>query len=107
MERHPQPNVFDFSPEFLNMAIHLMLAQAQECFYEKAVKDNMKASIIAKLAAQVADYYEFTLTLVTNSALSSIVPKVSNNLKILQLLIILFFKYLELGFSYSSKNCNL
>jgi len=75
MERHPQPNVFDFSPEFLNMAIHLMLAQAQECFYEKAVKDNMKASIIAKLAAQVADYYEFTLTLVTNSALSSIVPK--------------------------------
>ena len=40
----------------------LMLAQAQLCFYEKAVRDSkggkMKAATVAKLALQVAKYYE-------------------------------------------------
>lgn len=35
----------------------LMLAQAQECFWQKAVKDGIKDSIIAKLAAKVSDLY--------------------------------------------------
>ena len=35
----------------------LMLAQAQECFWQKAVKDGMKDGIIAKLAAKVSDLY--------------------------------------------------
>jgi programmed cell death 6-interacting protein len=35
----------------------LMLAQAQECFWQKAVKDGMKDAIIAKLAAKVSDLY--------------------------------------------------
>ncbi|KIW05353.1 uncharacterized protein PV09_03869 [Verruconis gallopava] len=35
----------------------LMLAQAQECFWQKAVKDGMKDAIIAKLAARVSDLY--------------------------------------------------
>ena len=32
----------------------LMLAQAQQCYYEKAHKDKMKAAVVSKLAAQVA-----------------------------------------------------
>ncbi|KAF2720763.1 BRO1-domain-containing protein [Polychaeton citri CBS 116435] len=35
----------------------LMLAQAQECFWQKAVKDGLKDSSIAKLAAKVCDLY--------------------------------------------------
>ena len=33
----------------------LMLAQAQECFWQKAVKDGLKDASIAKLAAKVSD----------------------------------------------------
>ncbi|KAK4935836.1 pH-response regulator protein palA/rim20, partial [Elasticomyces elasticus] len=36
---------------------HLMLAQAQECFWQKAVKDGLKDASIAKLAAKVSDLY--------------------------------------------------
>lgn len=36
---------------------HLMLAQAQECFWQKAVKDGLKDATIAKLAAKVSDLY--------------------------------------------------
>jgi programmed cell death 6-interacting protein len=35
----------------------LCLAQAQECFWQKAVKDGMKDATIARLAAKVSDYY--------------------------------------------------
>ncbi|KAK5711709.1 pH-response regulator protein palA/rim20 [Elasticomyces elasticus] len=35
----------------------LMLAQAQECFWQKAVKDGLKDSSIAKLAAKLSDLY--------------------------------------------------
>ena len=33
------------------------LAQAQECFWQKAVKDKMKDATIARLAAKVSDFY--------------------------------------------------
>ncbi|KAI9848211.1 MAG: pH-response regulator protein palA/rim20 [Sclerophora amabilis] len=35
----------------------LSLAQAQECFWQKAVMDGFKDASIAKLAAKVSDYY--------------------------------------------------
>jgi len=35
----------------------LMLAQAQECFWQKAVKDGLKDATIAKLAMHVSDLY--------------------------------------------------
>ncbi|WPH01903.1 Hypothetical protein R9X50_00475700 [Acrodontium crateriforme] len=35
----------------------LMLAQAQECYWQKAVKDGLKDASIAKLAAKVSDLY--------------------------------------------------
>lgn len=36
----------------------LMLAQAQECFWSKAVGDGHKDSLVAKLAAKVSDFYD-------------------------------------------------
>ena len=36
----------------------LLLAQGQECFWSKAVKDGMSDGIIAKLAAKVSDFYD-------------------------------------------------
>lgn len=36
---------------------YLTLAQAQECFWQKAVKDGLKDASIAKLAAKVSDLY--------------------------------------------------
>lgn len=49
------------STDCLHMVKQLLLAQAQLCFYEKAVrdkkKDSMKSSIIAKLALQTSQFY--------------------------------------------------
>lgn len=47
----------DMDPATLEALKSLMLAQAQECFWQKAVKDGIKDSIIAKLAAKVSDLY--------------------------------------------------
>lgn len=41
----------------LESLIQLMLAQAQECFWQKAVLDRYKDASIAKLAARVSDLY--------------------------------------------------
>ncbi|KAL4957874.1 BRO1-like domain-containing protein [Aspergillus filifer] len=35
----------------------LLLAQAQECFWQKAVKDGLKDASIARLAGKVSDFY--------------------------------------------------
>eukprot|EP00602_Paraphysomonas_sp_CaronLab_P000755 CAMPEP_0185027374 /NCGR_PEP_ID=MMETSP1103-20130426/12346_1 /TAXON_ID=36769 /ORGANISM="Paraphysomonas bandaiensis, Strain Caron Lab Isolate" /LENGTH=1041 /DNA_ID=CAMNT_0027561333 /DNA_START=105 /DNA_END=3227 /DNA_ORIENTATION=+ len=52
----------EFVENFLQMAVSLLLAQAQVCFYEKAVRERktgtMKPAIIAKLASQVGTFYE-------------------------------------------------
>ncbi|OAL48689.1 BRO1-domain-containing protein [Pyrenochaeta sp. DS3sAY3a] len=50
----------------------LMLAQGQECFWQKAVKDNLKDATIAKLAARVSDLYnESTDAGIQSDAVSS------------------------------------
>ena len=35
----------------------IMLAQAQQCFFEKAASDQLKPGVVARLAAQVAAFY--------------------------------------------------
>ena len=47
----------DLYPDSLNLLSALMLAQAQEVFYLKAVRDKMKDGTISKLAAQCSDFY--------------------------------------------------
>ncbi|KAJ5934716.1 hypothetical protein N7466_004263 [Penicillium verhagenii] len=45
----------------------LLLAQGQECFWQKAVKDGLKDISIARLAAQVSDFYGDAGDLAVNS----------------------------------------
>ncbi|RFU26102.1 hypothetical protein B7463_g10238, partial [Scytalidium lignicola] len=56
------PELRTAPPEDMDVATlesleQLMLAQAQECFWQKAVMDRYKDASIAKLAAKVSDFY--------------------------------------------------
>ncbi|ORX79707.1 BRO1-domain-containing protein [Basidiobolus meristosporus CBS 931.73] len=62
----------DMGMPVLNALINLMLAQAQECFWQKAVKDQMKDAIIAKLAESVASFYDAAYDLASHNALGSL-----------------------------------
>ncbi|KAF0684405.1 Aste57867_23640 [Aphanomyces stellatus] len=53
----PATATVDLTPEGLGMLVNLMLAQAQACFYEKAIKDKMKDGIKSKLATQAVAFY--------------------------------------------------
>jgi programmed cell death 6-interacting protein len=61
MKENENANFGPINSQVLMMCKELMLAQAQLCFYEKAVKDKkagtMKPGIIAKLAAQTSMFY--------------------------------------------------
>lgn len=57
----------DMDTMTLECVEQLLLAQAQECFWHKAVKDGLKDASIAKLAAKVSDLY----TLGTDYAVKS------------------------------------
>ena len=57
------PDMRSSPPEDMDMMTlesiqQLLLAQAQECFWSKAVKDGLKDGLIAKLAAKVSDFYD-------------------------------------------------
>eukprot|EP01133_Synstelium_polycarpum_P011610 gene11610-13554_t len=65
----------DFSADSLNMLSSLMIAQAQECIYEKAAMDNLSEAIQAKLAIQVADYFEGVYNLTNCNALKGCVDR--------------------------------
>lgn len=57
----------DMSSQALSINISLMLAQAQECLLEKTLLDNRKSHLIAKICAQVCDYYKDCLRVLENS----------------------------------------
>lgn len=56
------PLTVDLTENGLNMLSSLMLAQAQSCFYESAVKDELGRGLLSKLAYQVADFYAAALS---------------------------------------------
>jgi len=56
----------DLSVSCLTALISIMLAHAQDCFFLKASADNMKDAIVAKIAAQAADFYQEAVRCVTN-----------------------------------------
>ena len=47
----------DMEPVTLECLEQLLLAQAQECYWHKAVSDGLKDLLVSKLAAEVADLY--------------------------------------------------
>jgi programmed cell death 6-interacting protein len=47
----------DLQPRTLRLLQHVMLAQAQRCFYEKAVRDAISPKLLVKLAKQLQLFY--------------------------------------------------
>lgn len=60
IQQEPTP---DMSPDTLGALSSLMLAQAQEIFVHKAIHDQMKDEVIAKLSAQAEELYGDALKL--------------------------------------------
>ncbi|XP_014253355.1 tyrosine-protein phosphatase non-receptor type 23 [Cimex lectularius] len=60
-DSYPQPAGMELSPDVMQFKYHLCLAQAQECILEKSMTDNRKATINAKVATQIVDYYNLAL----------------------------------------------
>jgi len=48
----------DLTQNGLNMLSSVMIAQAQSCFYESAVKDKLGRGLLSKLAHQVSEHYQ-------------------------------------------------
>lgn len=63
---------FDLYPETLSVLSAIMLAQAQEIFYMKSIKDKMRDFIVSKLAAQCSDYYADAMKAIQNDQLKEI-----------------------------------
>lgn len=57
-ERFRTETATDLSPELLQFLAQICLGQAQECILEKSILDHRKAGIVAKVGAQVAEYYK-------------------------------------------------
>ncbi|EGC38045.1 hypothetical protein DICPUDRAFT_149310 [Dictyostelium purpureum] len=73
---HPECSASpDFTSEALNTLHTIMLAQAQECIFEKASMDNLSDAIVSKLAAQVSEYYEASNHALNSNTLKSIVDR--------------------------------
>ena len=63
VKEHVNPEMRSDPPEDMDIMTlesiqQLLLAQGQECFWSKAVKDGMSDGTIAKLAAKVSDFYD-------------------------------------------------
>lgn len=55
----PSSAIYDLSVDCIKLLVNLCLAQAQECFYQKATKLTPK--ILAQLAYQISIYYNIAL----------------------------------------------
>eukprot|EP01094_Clydonella_sp_ATCC50884_P028645 TRINITY_DN865_c0_g1_i2.p1 TRINITY_DN865_c0_g1~~TRINITY_DN865_c0_g1_i2.p1 ORF type:complete len:840 (-),score=251.45 TRINITY_DN865_c0_g1_i2:138-2582(-) len=64
----------DLSEDALMLLEHLMLAQAQECFFDKVARSNLPSSLVSQVASGVADYYDTALTLTESADAKAAVP---------------------------------
>ena len=66
----------DMSPYALQTLINLMLAQAQECVWQKAAMDGLRDSTIARLSLKISEFYDAACELATNSSIQSVYPRI-------------------------------
>lgn len=66
----------DLSRDTVKTLIHVMLAQAQEVFLEKQIRDDKKVGMLAKLAAQAASLYGDAIAGVQENVQKGIFEKV-------------------------------
>ncbi|KAF9426909.1 pH-response regulator protein palA/rim20, partial [Podila epigama] len=64
----------DISSPALTVYIQLMLAQAQECSWQKCALDQVKDRMIAKIAAKVAEFYDTAFEGATHSSMTALFP---------------------------------
>ena len=57
----------DLSQDLMAFNYYIMLAQAQECFLEKAILDKRNPSITAKIAAEVVSYYDYLIVILVQA----------------------------------------
>lgn len=65
----------DLSRDTVKMLVSLMLAQAQEVFFEKTLGEKKKPLLVSKLAAQVAWSYQTTVEAMTDGVSKSVFEK--------------------------------
>ncbi|XP_076869425.1 tyrosine-protein phosphatase non-receptor type 23 isoform X2 [Brachyhypopomus gauderio] len=81
----------DMSHQILNLNINLMLGQAQECLLEKSMLDNRKSFLVARISAQVVDYYKEACRALENSDTASMLGKIQKDWKKLVQMKIYYF----------------
>uniref|UniRef100_A0A670ZMK2 Tyrosine-protein phosphatase non-receptor type 23 n=1 Tax=Pseudonaja textilis TaxID=8673 RepID=A0A670ZMK2_PSETE len=90
-DNFPHSYSVDMSHQILNLNINLMLGQAQECLLEKSMLDNRKSFLVARISAQVVDYYKEACRALENSDTASLLGKIQKDWKKLVQMKIYYF----------------
>ncbi|NWS78298.1 PTN23 phosphatase, partial [Crotophaga sulcirostris] len=90
-DHFPHSYSVDMSHQILNLNINLMLGQAQECLLEKSMLDNRKSFLVARISAQVVDYYKEACRALENTETASLLGKIQKDWKKLVQMKIYYF----------------
>ncbi|CAM5121048.1 unnamed protein product [Natator depressus] len=90
-DHFPHSYSVDMSHQILNLNINLMLGQAQECLLEKSMLDNRKSFLVARISAQVVDYYKEACRALEDSGTASLLGKIQKGWKKLVQMKIYYF----------------
>ncbi|XP_050996104.1 LOW QUALITY PROTEIN: tyrosine-protein phosphatase non-receptor type 23 [Acomys russatus] len=90
-EHFPQAFSVDMSRQVLTLNVNLMLGQAQECLLEKSMLDNRKSFLVARISAQVVDYYKEACRALENPDTASLLGRIQKDWKKLVQMKIYYF----------------
>lgn len=90
-EHFPQAFSVDMSRQILTLNVNLMLGQAQECLLEKSMLDNRKSFLVARISAQVVDYYKEACRALENPETASLLGRIQKDWKKLVQMKIYYF----------------
>ncbi|XP_045847131.1 tyrosine-protein phosphatase non-receptor type 23 isoform X2 [Meles meles] len=90
-EHFPQAYSVDMSRQILSLNVNLMLGQAQECLLEKSMLDNRKSFLVARISAQVVDYYKEACRALENPDTASLLGRIQKDWKKLVQMKIYYF----------------